>query len=151
VPLSNLAPRGVGFVHHSIAILYHQVPNLSVTIRNFFIAVEQVVFQFTAFDYINGMRLLQRHRADAVIFNDDLQGLATTALAALLESVGKGNLGKKKYLFVGAGEAGTTFADLLAYAISRYECISLPEVRVHAAARRPWLPVDEGLVRGLLH
>jgi hypothetical protein len=111
------------------------VPNLSVTIRNFFIAVEQVVFQFTAFDYINGMRLLQRHRADAVIFNDDLQGLATTALAALLESVGK----------------GTTFADLLAYAISRYECISLPEVRVHAAARRPWLPVDEGLVRGLLH
>ena len=43
-----------------------------------------MVFQFTAFDYINGMRLLQRHRADAVIFNDDLQGLATTALAALL-------------------------------------------------------------------
>jgi len=90
---------------------------------------EQVVFQFTAFDYINGMRLLQRHRADAVIFNDDLQGLATTALAALLESVGKANLGKSKYLFVGAGEAGTTFADLLAYAISRYECISLPEAR----------------------
>jgi hypothetical protein len=28
-----------GFVHHSIAILYHQVPNLSITIRNFFIAV----------------------------------------------------------------------------------------------------------------
>lgn len=46
------------------------------------------------------------------------------------ESVGKANLGKSKYLFVGAGEAGTTFADLLAYAISRYECISLPEVRL---------------------
>jgi hypothetical protein len=28
VPLSNFAPRGFGFVHHSIAILYHEVPNL---------------------------------------------------------------------------------------------------------------------------
>jgi hypothetical protein len=36
VPLSNLVPRGFGFVHHSIAILYHEVPNLSLTIRNFF-------------------------------------------------------------------------------------------------------------------
>jgi hypothetical protein len=32
-------PRGFGFVHHSIAILYHQVPNPNITIRNFFIAV----------------------------------------------------------------------------------------------------------------
>jgi hypothetical protein len=27
VPLSNFLPRGFGFVHHSIAILYHEVPN----------------------------------------------------------------------------------------------------------------------------
>jgi hypothetical protein len=40
VPLSNFVPRGFGFVHHSIAILYHEVPNLNITIRNFFIAVE---------------------------------------------------------------------------------------------------------------
>jgi hypothetical protein len=39
VPLSNFVPRGFGFVHHSIAILYHEVPNLSITIRNLFIAV----------------------------------------------------------------------------------------------------------------
>jgi hypothetical protein len=39
VPLSNFVPRGFGFVHHSIAILYHQVSNLSITIRNFCIAV----------------------------------------------------------------------------------------------------------------
>jgi hypothetical protein len=38
VPLSNFAPRDFGFVHHSIAILFHEVPNLSITIRNFFIA-----------------------------------------------------------------------------------------------------------------
>jgi hypothetical protein len=40
VPLSNFVSRGFGFVLHSIAILYHQVPNLSITIRNFFIAVQ---------------------------------------------------------------------------------------------------------------
>jgi hypothetical protein len=39
VPLSNFAPRGFGFVHHSIALLYHEVPNPNLTIRNFFIAV----------------------------------------------------------------------------------------------------------------
>jgi hypothetical protein len=32
-------PRGFGFVHHSIAILYHEVPNPNLTIRNFLIAV----------------------------------------------------------------------------------------------------------------
>jgi len=39
VPLTNFAPRGFGRVHHSIAILCHQVPNLSITIRTFYIAV----------------------------------------------------------------------------------------------------------------
>jgi hypothetical protein len=39
VPLSNFVQRGFGFVHHSIAILYHQVPNPNITIRNFFVAV----------------------------------------------------------------------------------------------------------------
>jgi hypothetical protein len=32
VPLSNFIPRGFGFVHHSIAILYHEVPNPSSTV-----------------------------------------------------------------------------------------------------------------------
>jgi hypothetical protein len=39
VPLSNFVPRGFGFVHHSIAILYHEVPNPNITIRNCLIAV----------------------------------------------------------------------------------------------------------------
>jgi hypothetical protein len=38
VPISKFAQRGFGFVHHSMAILYHEVPNPNVTIRNFFIA-----------------------------------------------------------------------------------------------------------------
>jgi hypothetical protein len=41
VPLSNFVPRGFGFVHHSIAVLYHEVPNPNLTIRSFFIAVRR--------------------------------------------------------------------------------------------------------------
>jgi hypothetical protein len=57
VPLSNFVPRGFGFVHHSIAILYHEVPNLSITIRNFFIAVlryEQRVGGETGYERTSG-------------------------------------------------------------------------------------------------
>jgi hypothetical protein len=44
VPLSNFVRRGFGFVHHSkrqpfSTYMYHEVPNLNITIRNFFIAV----------------------------------------------------------------------------------------------------------------
>jgi hypothetical protein len=39
VPLSNFVPRGFGFVHHSRAILYHEVPHPNLTTRNFLIAV----------------------------------------------------------------------------------------------------------------
>jgi hypothetical protein len=38
-PLYNFVRRGFAFVHHSIAIFYHEVPNPYLTIRNFFIAV----------------------------------------------------------------------------------------------------------------
>jgi hypothetical protein len=43
VPLSNFVQRGFGFVHHSIAILYHEVPNPNITIRNFLIAVSRMM------------------------------------------------------------------------------------------------------------
>jgi hypothetical protein len=43
VPLSNFLLRGFGFVHHSRAILYHQVPNPNITIRTFFIAAYRAV------------------------------------------------------------------------------------------------------------
>ena len=43
MPLSNFEPRGFGFVHHSIATLYHEVPNPNLTIRNCFIAVRRAI------------------------------------------------------------------------------------------------------------
>jgi hypothetical protein len=39
VPLSYFVPMGLGFVHHSIAFLYHEVPRTYLTIRDSFIAV----------------------------------------------------------------------------------------------------------------
>jgi hypothetical protein len=45
VPLYKFVPRGFEFVHHSIAILYIEVPNPNITIRNFFIAVRGGVEQ----------------------------------------------------------------------------------------------------------
>ena len=44
MPLSNFVPRGFGFVRHSIAILYHQVPDPDITIRNFFIASQLLLW-----------------------------------------------------------------------------------------------------------
>jgi hypothetical protein len=44
----NFVPRGFGRVHHSIAILYHQVPNPNMTIRHFCIAVGGVAVRAQA-------------------------------------------------------------------------------------------------------
>jgi hypothetical protein len=38
----QIMPRGFGFAHHSIALFDHEVPNPSLTIRNFCIAVSPV-------------------------------------------------------------------------------------------------------------
>jgi hypothetical protein len=35
VPLSNFVPRGFEFVHHSIALLYHEVPNPNIRFATF--------------------------------------------------------------------------------------------------------------------
>jgi hypothetical protein len=64
VPLSNFVPRGFGFVHHSIAILYHQVPNPNLTIRNFFIAVQRQVLD-QKHEFARALAAL-RQRHDAV-------------------------------------------------------------------------------------
>jgi hypothetical protein len=54
-------------------------------------------------------RVLHRWQAKACCFNDDMQGTAAVALAAILaglRSTGQ-QLDQQKLLFLGAGEAGT--------------------------------------------
>jgi hypothetical protein len=67
VPLSNFVPRGFGFVHHSIAILYHEVPNPNLTSRNFFIAeqyhgLEYPLFYDRLYSLLTASSFRARHR-----------------------------------------------------------------------------------------
>ena len=43
MPLSDFVPRGFGIVHHSIATLYHQVPNANTVSRIAYFASLYVV------------------------------------------------------------------------------------------------------------
>ena len=68
--------RGFGFVHHSRTVFCRTVPNLSITIRNFFIAVRHA-------------RVAAKRR--------HVHGRGSFALAALLQTVGLG-VGLLEYL-----------------------------------------------------
>jgi hypothetical protein len=61
VPLSNFVLRGFGFIHHSIAILYHQVPNPNITIRHFCIAVRGQVRAYVEAAVSDASQLSRTH------------------------------------------------------------------------------------------
>jgi malate dehydrogenase (oxaloacetate-decarboxylating)(NADP+) len=76
--------------------------------------------------------LLKKYRSIATCFNDDIQGTASVVLAGMLASnelTGKSKLADHRFLFLGAGEAGTGIADLFALTISRETGVSLEEGR----------------------
>jgi malate dehydrogenase (oxaloacetate-decarboxylating)(NADP+) len=75
--------------------------------------------QFEDFATDNAIDLLARYRDRACVFNDDLQGTAAAALAAVLVAgriTGHG-LADERLLFLGAGAAATGIADLVVRAL----------------------------------
>ena len=98
--------------------------------------------QFEDFATENAIGLLARYRERACVFNDDIQGTAAAALAALLvagRATGR-RLTDERLLFVGAGAAANGIADLVVTAMVQ---AGLPE---REATRRIWMFDVEGLV-----
>jgi len=102
-----------------------------------------VLLQWEDFALANAHRLLDRYRDRLCTFNDDIQGTAAVALAAVLAAgeVAQTRLSDQRILVLGAGTAGTGISDqivdaMVAEGLSKREAIS-----------RFWL-VDR---HGLLH
>ena len=78
----------------------------------------------------NAVRLLARHRDRLPSFNDDIQGTAATALAAILsaERVAGIDLARHPIMLFGAGAAGCGIAQLLVTALCR-RGLSMDEAR----------------------
>jgi malate dehydrogenase (oxaloacetate-decarboxylating)(NADP+) len=115
-------------------------------IEEFVAAVQQLYpkccIQWEDFGNINAVPILERYRNEVSTFNDDIQGTAGVALAGILASsrLTKQKITDQRFLFLGAGSAGTGIAELISMAMAE------AGMDVHEARRRNALFDVNGLL-----
>jgi malate dehydrogenase (oxaloacetate-decarboxylating)(NADP+) len=120
--------------------------DLDAFVEEFVTAVEEVFpgccIQFEDWAGVDAVRLLARYRDRTCCFNDDIQGTAAVALAGVLGAlrITGGRLRDQRFLFLGAGSAGTGIAGLLRQAIV------LDGASEAEALSRTWLFDKNGLI-----
>jgi malate dehydrogenase (oxaloacetate-decarboxylating)(NADP+) len=86
--------------------------------------------QWEDFANINAVPILERFRDEICTFNDDIQGTAGVALAGILAAlrITKQKITDQRFLFLGAGSAGTGIAELISQAMA-LEGMDIKEAR----------------------
>ncbi|HRW06487.1 MAG TPA: NAD-dependent malic enzyme [Caldilineaceae bacterium] len=102
----------------------------------------RAIIQLEDFATANAFRLLARYRECACLFDDDIQGTGSVALAGIYSALrmSGAKLTDQRFLFLGAGEAGVGIGNVVVTALME-EGLSEAEARRHC-----WFFDSKGLV-----